>query len=109
MKINYFDIILLACLPLLVRIILYLIAFRIRSIHITLINCIVVAGAGYLLVFIPIPLPAIIRESAATGLSMYLMTRYTEAEVFPDGLAIPIAVELTSTLALDQILLPLVH
>lgn len=109
MKINYFSIILLACLPLLVRIVLYRIAFRIRSIHITLINCIVVAGAGYMMGFVPIPLPTVMREAAAIGLAMYLMTRYTEAEVFPDVIVIPIAVEVTSTLALDQILLPLLR
>jgi hypothetical protein len=109
MKINYFNIVLLACLPLLVRTVLYLVAFRIRSIHITLINCIIIAGAGYLMAFVPIQLPTVIRVAAAMGLAMYLITRYTEAEVFPDVILIPVAVEVASILALDQILLPLLH
>ena len=107
MKIDYTSIVVLAFLPLLLRTLLYLAACRVRSIRISLLNCIVVAGAPYLVGFIPLPLPMVLKRVAAMFLAMFLLTRYTEAELFPDVVVIPIAVELTSGLLLDLLLIPL--
>lgn len=109
MKIDYTTILVLAFLPLLVRTLLYFIALKVRSIHITLLNCIVLAGAPYLIGFIPLPLPMVLKAVAAVFLAMFLLTRYTEAELFPDATVIPIVVELASRLVLDVILIPLLR
>ncbi len=106
---EYISIILLAFLPLVLRTALYLLAFRFRSIRIRIIDCVIVAGAGFLVAAVPIPIPEIFRVVLSVGLAMFLITRYTEAEIFPDVILIPIAVELASTLAMSQIVLPLVR
>lgn len=108
-KVDGTTIVVLAFLPLLVRTLLYLAAFKLRSIRITLLNCIVVAGAPYLVGFIPLPLPMILRVAAGIALAMFLLTRYTEAELFPDVIVIPITVELMSALLLELILIPLLR
>lgn len=107
MKADYGTILLLAFLPMLIRTVLYLLAFKFRSIHIKLLNCIIIAGAGYIVGVIPIPLPSLIRMAMTIGLAMFLITRYTEAELFPDVILIPIGVELVSGITLDHILIPL--
>jgi hypothetical protein len=107
MKYNPIQIVLLAFAPLLLRTLLYLLACKIRSIHITLISCIVLAGSGVLLSIIPIPIPALVAKVAALVIAMFLMTRYTEAELYPDVIVIPIAVEIVSTLISEFLLVPL--
>ncbi len=109
MKIDYVEILLLAVLPFIVRIVLYSAIFRLRAIHIKLINCLILAGAGYFTGVVPIPLPYLMRFALTIGLSMFLITRYTEAEIFPDVLLIPIGVELASQLSIDHVLLPLLR
>ncbi|HCA78855.1 MAG TPA: hypothetical protein DEP53_03885 [Bacteroidetes bacterium] len=107
MKVDFTTIAVLAFLPLLVRTLLYLAALKIRSIRITLLNCIVVAGAPYLVGFVPLPLPMVVKFAAGIFLAMFLLTRYTEAELFPDVVVIPIIVEFASALFLELILIPL--
>jgi hypothetical protein len=110
-KPDYLTIVLLAFLPLFVRVILYLAILKFRSIRIRPLSLIVVAGSPYLVGFIPLPLPSPIREMLAYLLSvflaMFLLTRYTEAELFPDVVVIPVVVELSSKLLLEWVLIPL--
>jgi hypothetical protein len=106
-KVDATAIAVLAFLPLVVRTLLYLAALKIRSIRITLLNCIIVAGAPYLVSFVILPIPSILKLVASIGLAMFLLTRYTEGELFPDIVVIPIAVELTSGLLLEMVLIPL--
>lgn len=108
MKVDATAIAVLAFLPLVVRTLLYLAAFKTRSIRITLLNCIIVAGAPYLVGFVILPIPTILKLVASIGLAMFLLTRYTEAELFPDVVVIPIAVELASGVLLELVLIPLV-
>lgn len=106
MKQNLLQIVVLAFMPLLLRTILYLIAFKIRSIHIKLLNCIVIAGAGYLVGFIPLPLPYFLSRLLAIGLAMFLMTRYTEADLYPDVIFIPLIIEISSAFLTDEVIVP---
>jgi hypothetical protein len=106
MTYNPLTILYLAFAPLLLRTILYLLACKIRSIHITLMSCVVLAGSGVFLSIIPIPLPAVLWKIAAIGIAMFLMTRYTEAELYPDVVFIPLAIEILSTLISDFIFAP---
>lgn len=107
MKTDYLRIILLGFLPLLVRFLLYWTAFRIRSISVKLVSCLVIAGAPYLLFFIPLSLPSALSFLLVVGVAAFLITRYTEAELFPDAIIIPFAVELISLVLLDYLFAPL--
>ncbi len=105
MKQNLLQIVVLAFLPLILRTILYLIAFKIRSIHIKLLNCIIIAGVGTLVGAVPL-LPYYVGRALALGLAMFLMTRYTEADLYPDVIFIPLIIELLSAFLTDEVIAP---
>jgi hypothetical protein len=107
MKTNYLQIAVVAFTPLALRFVLYYGAFRIRSISIKVLSCAIIAGGAYLLAMIPIPLPREIHFFAVVAIAIFLTTRYTEAELFPDALLIPFVVELTSLLLLDHVIAPI--
>jgi hypothetical protein len=107
MKYNPLHIVLLAFAPLAFRTALYWLACKIRSVHITVLRCIILAGSGVLLAVIPIPLPGVLAKVLAIGVAMFLMTRYTEAELYPDVVLIPIAVEILSSLISEFLIAPL--
>ena len=107
MKTHFLEIVVLAFLPLTLRTILYLLACRLRSIHITLLNAIVLAGAGYVVGFVPLPIPYFLRQSIVIGVAMFLFARYTEAELFPDVIFIPLVIELSSALLIEEVLRPM--
>jgi hypothetical protein len=107
MKINLLKIVVLAFAPLALRTVLYLTAFKVRSIEITLLNCIIIAGAGYLVSIVPLPLPFGLYRVLSIGAAMFLITQYTKAELFPDVILIPLVVELSSAFLTDYVLIPL--
>jgi hypothetical protein len=111
MKLHLLQIVVLAFLPLTLRTILYLLACRLRSLHLTLLNALILAGAGYLVGFVlgivPIPIPMILRQAIIIGVAMFLFTRYTEAELFPDVIFIPLVIELSSGFLMQEVLVPL--
>jgi hypothetical protein len=107
MKTHVLEIVILAFLPLTLRTIFYLLACRLRSIHITLLNAIVLAGAGYVVGFLPLPIPYFLRQPIVIGVAMFLFARYTEAELFPDVVFIPLVIELSSALLMEEVLRPL--
>ncbi|MCX6142810.1 MAG: hypothetical protein NTZ35_06280 [Ignavibacteriales bacterium] len=107
MKLHLVEIVVLAFVPLTLRTVLYLVACRVRSLHITLLNAIILAGAGYLLAFIPIPIPFFLHQPIVIGVAMFLFARYTEAELFPDVIFIPLVIELFSALLMDEVLVPM--
>ena len=71
----------------------YWIVFRIRTIQITALSCLIIGGAPYLLMFIPISLPAFLSVPIAVGIAVYLTMRYTGVQFIPNGLFIPLGVE----------------
>jgi hypothetical protein len=107
MKLHLVEIVVLAFVPLTLRTVLYLIACRMRSLHITLLNAIILAGAGYFLAFIPIPIPFFLHQPIVIGVAMFLFARYTEAELVPDVIFVPLVIELSSALLMDKVLVPL--
>ena len=107
MKFNYLQIIILAFAPLVLRTTLYLLACKIRSIRITLMSCVILGGSGLLVSIIPIPLPMALSKVMAIGIAMFLMTRYTEAELYPDVVLIPLAVEVVAGVLTEFLLAPL--
>ena len=107
MKLHLIEIVVLAFVPLILRTLLYLVACRVRSLHITLLNAIILAGAGYLVRFVPIPMPELIRQALVIGVAMVLFARYTDAELFPDVIFIPLVIELFSTVLMGEVLVPM--
>ena len=109
MKINMLQIVVLAFAPLTLRTVLYLIAFKVRSIEIKFLSCIIIAGAGYLVSVVPLPLPFGLYRVLSIGAAMFLITRYTKAEIFPDVILIPLVVELSAAFLTDYVLIPLIR
>jgi hypothetical protein len=72
--------------------------FRIRTIPVTVLSCLIIAGAPLLLGIIP--LPSFLSYPAAIALAVYLTMHYTGVDLIPDGLFIPLGVELAFTAAL---------
>ena len=107
MRLHLVEIVVFAFIPLALRTVLYLVACRLRSVHITLLNAITLAGAAYLVGFIPIPIPYMLRQPLAIGVAMFLLARYTEAELFPDVILIPLFIELSSALLMEEVLVPM--
>ena len=107
MKINYLEILLIPLIPWAFRFALYWIAFKVRSIRIRILSCLIIAGVSYFFAIIPLPLPQEMDFVFAVGLAAFLVTRYTEADLFPDGLMIPFIVELISFLFLSYVITPL--
>jgi hypothetical protein len=106
-KTDYLRIVVLGFLPLLARCLFYWFAFRIRSINIKLVSCLVIAGVPYFLFIVPLPLPRPLSFLLIVGFVAFLITRYTEAELYPDAILIPFVVELVSLFLLDHVLIPL--
>jgi hypothetical protein len=107
MKLHLVEIVVLAFVPLTLRTVLYLFACRVRSLHITLLNAIILAGAGSLVRLVPIPMPDVIHQALVIGVAMFLFARYTDAELFPDVIFLPLVIELFSTFLMDTVLVPM--
>ena len=107
MKLRLFETVVLAFAPLVLRTMLYLLACRLRSIRITILTATLLAGAGTLLGFVPLPIPSLLQPALAIGLAMFLMSRYTEADLYPDIVFIPLTVELLAMVAVSEVLFPL--
>ena len=107
MKLHLLEIVVLAFVPLTLRTVLYLLACRLRSIHITLLDAIILAGVGYLVGFLPIPIPFILHQALVIGVAMFLLARNTEAELFPDVIFIPLVIELSSAFLMVEVLQPM--
>jgi hypothetical protein len=67
--------------------------FRWRTIPATFLNCLIIAGASFLLSFVPIPLPFFLSIPVVIGLAVYLTMHYTSIPLIPEGLLIPLGIE----------------
>ncbi len=92
-------------IPYILRIALYSGVFNLRSISCSFINRLVIAGA-FILVGL-IPLPHLLQPLAMVGASLILVVKYTDTG-FPDVLFISVGVEMTSILAMDFLISPLI-
>jgi hypothetical protein len=72
----------------------YWIVFRIRAIPITVLSCLIIGGVQYILMFVPIPIPAFLSVPIAIGVAVYLTMHYTGVQLIPNGLFIPLGVEI---------------
>jgi hypothetical protein len=93
--------------PLVLKTGMYYGIFRRREVRATLLNCIVIAGAPILLAVVPIPLPPFLAFIAGIGVAIYLCSHYTEAPLYPEGIFIPVVVELASLALVSFVVSPL--
>jgi hypothetical protein len=75
----------------LLKSIAYLGVFRLRTIRVTWLSCLIIAGAPFFAMIVP--LPGVLAIAVAIGAAVYLTMHYTGVEFFPEGLLIPVAVE----------------
>ncbi len=71
----------------------YVVLFRMRTIQVTYLSCLIIAGAPLLLGLVLIPLPGVFAFVVGIGLAVYLTMQYTGVSLIPDGLFIPLGVE----------------
>jgi hypothetical protein len=77
----------------------YWMVFRYRTIRATVMDCLVIAGAPLLISAVPLPLPSFIFILVSIGLASYLTMHYTSVGFIPDGLFIPLGVEIVFRVA----------
>jgi hypothetical protein len=106
---KYLPIILTPLLPLTAKVLFYIVAFRIRKIEITVLSCVLVAGASFLLMAVPIPLPVFVSFLLSLILPCAVARHYTEAPLYPDLITIVVVVEVLSIFATDYVWVPLIH
>jgi hypothetical protein len=93
-----------ALIPLIIwllKSITYWVVFRIRKISITALSCFIIGGASYLLMFVPIP--TFLSVPIAVGLAVFLTMRYSGIQLIPNGLFIPLGVEIFFGIVLSTI------
>ena len=66
----------------------------------SVLSCMIIGGAPYLLMFVPIPLPAFLSLPIAVGVAVYLTMHYSGVQLIPDGLFIPLGVEIVFRIVL---------
>jgi hypothetical protein len=75
--------------------------FRFRKISATVLNCLIIAGSSILVSIIP--LPSFLSFPASIGLAVYITMHYTGVALIPNGLFIPLGVEVAFWAALWMI------
>lgn len=94
MGIMYFGLIVWLLVLCVVRAGAYWAVFRYRSIQATAMDCLKVGGFPLLIGFIPLPWPAFVPIAISIALAIVLTMLATEASFIPDGLFIPIGIEI---------------
>ena len=70
----------------------YLGICRVRTIPVTWLSCLIIAGAPFFAMILP--LPPFLAFPVALGAAVYLTMHYTGVEFFPEGLLIPLGIEI---------------
>ncbi len=73
--------------------IVYIVVFRIRKIPSTVLSCLIIGGSSLLLKMMPLQIPGFVQIPITIGLAVYLTMHYTQIKLIPNGLFIPLSVE----------------
>ena len=87
------------------KFLLYLAARKIRKLHIPLMTCAVAAGASILVDLAQ--LPGLLAFVVTIGFASVYVVRSSDAEIYPDGIGIPLAVEIVAAFTLSYAIFPL--
>jgi hypothetical protein len=72
----------------------YWAVFRIRTIQATAMDCLKIAGLPLLIGFIPLPWPSFVPILISIALAVVLTMLATDVSFIPDGLFIPLGIEI---------------
>ena len=89
------------------KIILYYFALKIRTLDARLMTCAMCAGASMLAGLLPFP--AMLHVLLTIVVAGYFIVKNTDTEIFPNGIFIPLAVEVVAAFALSYAVLPLIE
>lgn len=97
-----------AFLPLIdfiVKIALYCLVLKLRKIDARLMTCIMCAGASFLTGMIPFP--ELLHVMLTIAIAAFFLVRDTDTEIYPNGILIPLAVEIFDAFLLRYAVSPL--
>ena len=86
--------------------ILYYTALKIRKLDARLITCALCAGSSVLAGYIPFP--AMLHFALTIVVAGFFIVKNADADIYPDGVGIPLAVEVVDAFALSYIVIPLI-
>ena len=69
---------------------------KFRTIHATLIQCLIIAGLPLALGALPLPLPSLVHAVFGYALTVYVTMKYLGVSLVPDGLLVPFVTALGS-------------
>jgi cytosine/uracil/thiamine/allantoin permease len=104
MKIDVF----IPMIDLVLKGILYYTALKLRKLDARLITCALCAGAYMLAGYIPLPSSAL-HFLLTIVIAGFFIVKNSDADVYPDGIGIPFAVEVVDAFALRFAVMPLIE
>lgn len=88
--------------------ILYYAALKFRKLEARLITCALCAGASMLAGYISI-FPPIIHFALTIAVAGFFIVKNADADIYPDGVGIPLVVEVVDAFALSFLVMPLMR
>ncbi|MEI7907269.1 MAG: hypothetical protein WCI84_07930 [Bacteroidota bacterium] len=88
--------------------ILYYAALKFRKLEARLITCALCAGASMLAGYVSI-FPPMIHFALTIVVAGFFIVKNADADIYPDGIGIPFAVEVIDAFALSYIVMPLIE
>ncbi|MGH2566727.1 MAG: hypothetical protein ACRDGA_00185, partial [Bacteroidota bacterium] len=83
---------------------LYTLIFRQRKHRVSLLTCIILAGSPMLAGIIPLPLPSVVMMIVGFGIALYVLGKYTEVPLLPEGTATIVGVEVIARIVMYALL-----
>jgi hypothetical protein len=87
--------------------ILYYVALKLRKLDTRLMTCVVCSGASILTGLIPFP--EMLHVVLTIVVAGFIIVRDTDTEIYPNGIFIPLVVEVVDAFALGYVVIPLIE
>ena len=87
--------------------ILYFVALKVRKLDARFITCALCAGSSMLVGYLPFP--AMLHFALTIAIAGFFIVKNADADFYPDGAGIPIAVEIIDAFTLSYAVLPLIE
>jgi len=87
--------------------ILYYAALKLRKLEARFITCALCAGASFLAGYIPFPI--MLQFALTISIAGYFIVKNSDADIYPNGVGIPLAVEIVAAFALSYAVVPLLE
>jgi len=87
--------------------ILYYAALKIQKLEARLLTCALCGGASLLASYIPFPI--MLQLALTIAIAAYFIVKNSDADLYPNGVGIPLAVEIVGAFALSYVVVPLLE